>query len=270
MTGSGVSGRRRLLWRASLLLALVGACVAAVPAAGMRPGRGDEWAYWRDPLVVPLPLPPAPGPPSPEPPLPPQPTPGTPTTPTRVSCAAGYNYAAWTSYAQPVSPFGATVQAKADPTINAATDHTLGYVTLGHRSTDTLKVDWWVQAGVDRGAIAGLPDAGHPIVYVEANLPSGYTVRKLADTAVGDAHRIDLSAAGTTVSVTVDGVDEGTFDLGVAANDASVAAEIYTTSSGACPQYDWLFTNVTPGMPTHRLGALPGTAGADTAEAKNP
>jgi hypothetical protein len=180
-------------------------------------------------------------------------------------CSPGYDYAGFvTDGTYPGAPFAATLTANGAATIRGPIDHALVYANVGYRD-GAHHVTAWLQVGIARGAIgnatASIADTGGLQLYAESSTASGsYSVRSLAAVAPGTSHRVAYTVAGGTATATVDGFTI-TADLGVAINDASVAAELYT-ADGTCPSYDWTVSDISTGLPGLRKGSLPASTTA--------
>jgi hypothetical protein len=175
-------------------------------------------------------------------------------------CTPGYDYAGFvTDGIYPAAPFAATLAANSPATIKGPSDHALVYTNVGYRD-GAHHVTAWLQVGIARGGIgnatASIADTGSLQLYAEASTASGsYSVRSLGAVAAGTSHRVAYTVSGSAATATVDGLTI-TADLGVAINDASVAAELYT-ADGTCASYDWTVSGISTGLPTLRKGTLP-------------
>ncbi|HEX6761570.1 MAG TPA: hypothetical protein VF094_02090 [Gaiellaceae bacterium] len=160
------------------------------------------------------------------------------------SCPAGYSYAGFVS--SPASGLTATLTMNRLPGLVSPMDHALAYASIVARDADQVPREW-LQVGIGRGAIGTYQDDGLAWVYVEAQTVGGYQLTELEQVAAGVSVVVAFSGSGAAWTVSIDGRQAYTADLGVPATGTSAAVEVYrATGGGTCPSVDFALSGVVP------------------------
>ena len=175
------------------------------------------------------------------------------TVQTPPTCPAGYSYAGFVS--APATNLTATLTMARLPVLVSPMDHALAYASIVARDAEQVPREW-LQAGIGRGAIGSYADDGRAWVYVEAATTSGYQLTELEPVTVGVPVQIAFTGSGSSWTVSIDGKQAFTADLGVPATGTSAAVEVYRAGDGgACPALDFALADVAPRG--DRRGLLP-------------
>lgn len=160
------------------------------------------------------------------------------------SCPTGYSYGGFVS--APAANLTATLTMERLPDLVSPFDHALAYASIVARDADQIPREW-LQVGIGRGAIGTYSDDGRAWLYVEAQTVTGYQLTELEPVAVGAPVVVAFTGSGASWTVSIDGRQAYTADLGVPATGTSAAVEVYRATGGnTCPAVDFALDGVVP------------------------